>query len=104
MDALHPGFIQHFIVRQVVAKGLHLICANDVTEAGSGFGTDTNRVTILGRDGSREDLPLLSKAEVAERLLDRVEGLLPGSGQVAPAAGAGEGRRSSPDAAPVPAR
>jgi phosphopantothenoylcysteine decarboxylase / phosphopantothenate---cysteine ligase len=67
--------------RKLVAKGLHLICANDVTEAGSGFGTDTNRVTILGRDGTREDLPLLTKAEVAERLLDRVEGLLPPSGE-----------------------
>ena len=66
--------------RKLVAKGLHLICANDVTEAGSGFGTDTNRVTILGRDGSREDLPLMSKAEVAERLLDRVEGLLSPAG------------------------
>ena len=31
--------------RKLVAKGLHLICANDVTEEGSGFGTDTNRVT-----------------------------------------------------------
>ncbi|MGH2350483.1 MAG: bifunctional phosphopantothenoylcysteine decarboxylase/phosphopantothenate--cysteine ligase CoaBC [Chloroflexota bacterium] len=62
--------------RKLVAKGLHLICANDVTEAGSGFGTDTNRVTLLGRDGWREDLPLLSKAAVAEHLLDRVERLL----------------------------
>jgi phosphopantothenoylcysteine decarboxylase / phosphopantothenate---cysteine ligase len=59
-----------------VAKGLHLICANDVTEPGSGFGTDTNRVTILGRDGSREDLPLLGKDAVAGRLLDRIESLL----------------------------
>lgn len=58
--------------RKLQAKGLDLICANDVTETGSGFGTDTNRVTILSRDGSREDLPLLSKADVAERILDRV--------------------------------
>jgi phosphopantothenoylcysteine decarboxylase / phosphopantothenate---cysteine ligase len=62
--------------RKLVAKGLHLICANDVTEPGSGFGTDTNRVTILGRDGSREDLPLLGKDAVAGRLLDQVEPLL----------------------------
>ncbi len=63
--------------RKLSAKGLHLICANDVTEAGSGFGTDTNRVTLLGRDGTREDLPLLSKDEVADRILDRLEQLLP---------------------------
>jgi phosphopantothenoylcysteine decarboxylase/phosphopantothenate--cysteine ligase len=59
--------------RKLAAKGLDLICANDVTEPGSGFGTDTNRVTILGRDGSRDDLPLLSKEDVADRILDRVE-------------------------------
>ena len=53
-------------------KGVDLLVANDVAEAGSGFGTDTNRVTILAADGSRDDLPLLSKREVAERLLDRV--------------------------------
>jgi phosphopantothenoylcysteine decarboxylase/phosphopantothenate--cysteine ligase len=53
-------------------KGLDLLVANDVTEPGSGFGTDTNRVTILGADGSRDELPILSKREVAERLLDRL--------------------------------
>lgn len=53
-------------------KGADLLVANDVAEAGSGFGTDTNRVSILSADGSRDDLPLLSKREVAERLLDRV--------------------------------
>ena len=53
-------------------KGVDLLVANDVTEPGSGFGTDTNRVTILGADGSRDELPILSKREVAERLLDRL--------------------------------
>ena len=53
-------------------KGLDLLVANDVAEPGSGFGTDTNRVSILAADGSREDLPLQSKRAVADRLLDRV--------------------------------
>jgi phosphopantothenoylcysteine decarboxylase/phosphopantothenate--cysteine ligase len=53
-------------------KGVDLIVANDVAEPGSGFGTDTNRVTILDADDGREELPLLSKREVADRLLDRV--------------------------------
>jgi phosphopantothenoylcysteine decarboxylase / phosphopantothenate---cysteine ligase len=53
-------------------KHLDLLVANDVAEAGSGFGTDTNRVSILADDGSREDLPMQSKREVADRLLDRV--------------------------------
>ena len=53
-------------------KGVDLLVANDVSESGSGFGTETNRVTILSADGSRDELPLLSKREVADRLLDRV--------------------------------
>jgi phosphopantothenoylcysteine decarboxylase/phosphopantothenate--cysteine ligase len=57
-------------------KRLDLLVANDVAEAGSGFGTDTNRVSILAADGSREDLPLLSKRSVAELLLDRVAAAL----------------------------
>ena len=57
-------------------KGVDLLVANDVAEAGSGFGTDTNRVVILAADGSRDELPLLSKREVAERILDRVAGAL----------------------------
>ncbi len=57
-------------------KGADLLVANDVAEPGSGFGSDTNRVSILGADGSREDLPLLAKRAVADRLLDRVVVLL----------------------------
>ncbi|MFL5770420.1 MAG: bifunctional phosphopantothenoylcysteine decarboxylase/phosphopantothenate--cysteine ligase CoaBC [Chloroflexota bacterium] len=57
-------------------KGVDLLVANDVSEAGSGFGTDTNRVTILAADGSEQALPLLSKREVADRLLDRVAAAL----------------------------
>jgi phosphopantothenoylcysteine decarboxylase/phosphopantothenate--cysteine ligase len=57
-------------------KGADLLVANDVGEPGSGFGTDTNRVVILRADGSRDDLPLLPKREVADRLLDRVVALL----------------------------
>jgi phosphopantothenoylcysteine decarboxylase / phosphopantothenate---cysteine ligase len=53
-------------------KGVDLIVANDVAEEGSGFGTETNKVTILDADGGRDELPLLSKREVADHLLDRV--------------------------------
>ena len=53
-------------------KGADLLVANDVAEPGSGFGTETNRVSILAADGSRDDLPLMSKRDVADRLLDRV--------------------------------
>jgi phosphopantothenoylcysteine decarboxylase / phosphopantothenate---cysteine ligase len=53
-------------------KGLDLLVANDVAEPGSGFGTDTNRVTILAADGTEEALPLLAKRAVADLLLDRI--------------------------------
>jgi phosphopantothenoylcysteine decarboxylase/phosphopantothenate--cysteine ligase len=59
-------------------KGIDLLVANDVSEPGSGFGTDTNRVTILSAGGEPEELPLLPKREVADRLLDRVARALDG--------------------------
>ncbi len=61
---------------KLTRKGVDLLVANDVSEPGSGFGTETNRVTILSADGSAEALPLLPKREVADRLLDRVARLL----------------------------
>ncbi len=53
-------------------KSLDLIVANDVTEPGAGFGTETNRATLLDRTGRCEALPLMSKLEVAHRILDAV--------------------------------
>ena len=57
---------------KLARKGVDFLVANDVSEAGSGFGTDTNRVTILAREGMATELPLLTKREVADRLLDLV--------------------------------
>ena len=57
-------------------KDLDLIVANDITASDAGFGADTNRVTLIGRNGEGQSLPLLTKAEVAERVLDRVVELL----------------------------
>ena len=53
-------------------KGVDLLVANDVAEAGSGFGTDTNRVTIMHPDGSTEEWELMSKRQVSDRLWDLV--------------------------------
>ena len=49
-------------------KGVDLLVANDVAEAGSGFGTDTNRVTLIVPGGTDEEWPLMSKRQVADRL------------------------------------
>ncbi|WP_067922044.1 bifunctional phosphopantothenoylcysteine decarboxylase/phosphopantothenate--cysteine ligase CoaBC [Alicyclobacillus shizuokensis] len=53
-------------------KQLDLIVVNNVAEPDAGFGVDTNRVSLLRPSGAQEDLPLLSKREVAERILDMV--------------------------------
>ena len=58
-------------------KGLDFIVANDITASDSGFGVDTNKVTIIDQEGKIDSLPLLAKREVAERVLDRVVELLP---------------------------
>lgn len=68
--------VERHAAEKLRQKGCDLIVANDVSEAGSGFGTDTNRVVLLARDGSIERLPLLNKDEVAERILDRARALL----------------------------
>jgi len=57
-------------------KQLDLIAANDITAADSGFGVDTNKVTLISRDGKVESLPLLTKREVADKVLDKVVELL----------------------------
>jgi phosphopantothenoylcysteine decarboxylase/phosphopantothenate--cysteine ligase len=56
-------------------KGVDLLVANDVSEPGSGFGTETNRVTIIEPGRDPEPWPLASKAVVAHHLLDRLAGL-----------------------------
>jgi phosphopantothenoylcysteine decarboxylase/phosphopantothenate--cysteine ligase len=53
-------------------KDLDLIVANDISSPEAGFDVDTNRVTILDRSGGVEELPLLTKAEVGERVMDRI--------------------------------
>jgi len=60
------------------SKKLDLIAANDISAEGAGFGGETNRVTLLFSDGGRETLPLMSKAEVAEIIIEHVAALLEG--------------------------
>ena len=57
-------------------KKLDIIVANDITSADSGFNVDTNKVTIIDKKGKAEELPLLTKREVAEKILDRVVELI----------------------------
>lgn len=61
---------------KVLSKGLSLIVANDIGAKDAGFAVDTNRVAIIDAGGGVENLPLMSKAEVAGIVLERVERLL----------------------------
>jgi phosphopantothenoylcysteine decarboxylase / phosphopantothenate---cysteine ligase len=61
---------------KVQRKHLSLIAANDISASDAGFSVDTNRVTLIDGRGALEELPLLSKAQVAEVILSRVENLL----------------------------
>jgi phosphopantothenoylcysteine decarboxylase/phosphopantothenate--cysteine ligase len=54
-------------------KNLDMVIVNDVTSEDAGFESDTNLVKIIHRDGSREDLPIMSKDEVANQILDRIK-------------------------------
>ena len=58
--------------RKRAAKTLDWIVANNVSQQGAGFDGDTNIVTLIGKDGTELDLPLMSKREVAERVLDAI--------------------------------
>lgn len=62
---------------KIQRKNLDLIVLNSLNDPGAGFGHDTNKVTIIGADKNAEVLPLMSKAETARAILDRVEMRLP---------------------------
>jgi phosphopantothenoylcysteine decarboxylase/phosphopantothenate--cysteine ligase len=71
--ALETGGAEAKGAAKLVRKALDLIVVNDALEPGAGFEIDTNRVVILGRDGLRVEVPLDSKARVADAVLDQVE-------------------------------
>src|SRR5206468_1219521 len=64
--------------KKLESKKLDLVVLNLAGEEGSGFGSDTNRVIFLDSTGAADELPMLPKTEVAERILDRVEAIIDG--------------------------
>ncbi len=66
-------------LKKLSAKNLDMICLNDVTQKDAGFGADTNLITIFSRSRgqvnpvNKINLPLLSKAEAANKILDQIE-------------------------------
>ena len=59
-------------VKKLQDKGMDMIAANDITKPQAGFGMDTNQVTLFFVDGSFEELPLMSKDEVAEKIIQHL--------------------------------
>jgi phosphopantothenoylcysteine decarboxylase/phosphopantothenate--cysteine ligase len=62
---------------KVTRKGLDLIVANDLTDPQAGFGVNINKVTFIDGELNVEDLPVMTKYEVSQRVLDRVHRLFP---------------------------
>ncbi len=71
--AAETNDIENYALGKLREKNLDMICVNDVGRKDAGFNVDTNIITIFTRAGERIDLPLLSKADVAARILDCVE-------------------------------
>jgi phosphopantothenoylcysteine decarboxylase/phosphopantothenate--cysteine ligase len=58
--------------RKLQSKKLDMIVLNSLQDKGAGFGVDTNKVTLLYADGSKKNLPLLSKQEVADAIINSI--------------------------------
>jgi phosphopantothenoylcysteine decarboxylase/phosphopantothenate--cysteine ligase len=67
---------------KMLTKNMDLIVANDVKQKDAGFQSDTNIVKILDRDGGIEELPLMDKIDVADRILDRAKMIIARRGKV----------------------
>lgn len=77
--AAETGGVDRAIEKGKVKK-VDLLVYNDVTEPGSGFGTDTNRVVVIDRNGNTDPWPVMSKQAVAAKLVERVMAELPARG------------------------
>ena len=70
--ALETNNAQANARKKLISKNLDLIILNSLKDKGAGFGYDTNKVSILDRKGKTENLPLLTKTEVAMHIAERV--------------------------------
>jgi phosphopantothenoylcysteine decarboxylase/phosphopantothenate--cysteine ligase len=73
--AAETGSLLENAAKKLTTKNVDMIVANDISMPGAGFNVDTNIVKLLYRDGRVEELPLLEKEELADRILDRVVAL-----------------------------
>ncbi|HXY54955.1 MAG TPA: bifunctional phosphopantothenoylcysteine decarboxylase/phosphopantothenate--cysteine ligase CoaBC [Nitrospirota bacterium] len=64
--------IRQNALKKLQEKNLDMIVANDLMKAGAGFGADTNAVTIIDRNGTETELPVMPKSEIAAHILDKI--------------------------------
>ncbi len=74
--AAETNNLLEYALGKLKKKNFDFIVANDVTSPGAGFKADTNIATIINKDGSTEDYPLMDKSHLAEKILDKVKELL----------------------------
>jgi phosphopantothenoylcysteine decarboxylase / phosphopantothenate---cysteine ligase len=74
--AAETNDVEEYARAKLSKKNADMIIANNVTVEGAGFAGDTNIVTIFRRDGSKRDLPLLSKAETAKEILREIQKMM----------------------------
>ncbi len=70
--AAETNDVVNYAKSKMAKKNLDLVVANDITQQGAGFNTDTNIATIITRDGGETALPLMSKRDLADKILDEV--------------------------------
>lgn len=70
--------VEEYALKKLHAKNADIIVANNVKTEGAGFGTDTNIVTLFKREGDKIALPMMSKREVAERIMEEISALIKG--------------------------
>jgi phosphopantothenoylcysteine decarboxylase/phosphopantothenate--cysteine ligase len=75
--AAETNDLEPYALGKLADKSLDMICLNDVSRRGAGFGADTNIITIFMKDGSRLELPMMSKRDAAARIFDEIENRLP---------------------------
>jgi phosphopantothenoylcysteine decarboxylase/phosphopantothenate--cysteine ligase len=64
--------VEEYALKKLKAKNADMIVANNVKSEGAGFGMDTNIVTLFMRNGSKIELPLMSKLDVAYRIIEAI--------------------------------
>ena len=74
--AAESEHLEHYAEQKLAEKNLDIVVGNFVGYPDSGFGADMNTVTLFYKDGSKENLPKMSKDDVANLLMDRILNIL----------------------------